>query len=135
MGLNQAMQDPLVFVSSGDRVRVLRRSGARTIRLDGVARGPPLAVVGRMAGQMRHVSPGFAGRAPAGGMTRERIPRVLAGPRVLNLMSGRGRRLSLARDLEVLVHGHGFTLAAAGVVDMFPHTAHIESLALLTDGS
>src|SRR5579862_7597788 len=42
---------------------------------------------------------------------------------------------SLARDLEVLVHGHGFKLAAAGVVDMFPHTAHVESLALLTDGS
>ena len=39
---------------------------------------------------------------------------------------------SLARDLGVLVHEHGFTLAAAGVVDMFPHTAHIESLALLT---
>jgi 23S rRNA (uracil1939-C5)-methyltransferase len=39
---------------------------------------------------------------------------------------------SLARDLEVLVHEHGFTLAAAGVVDMFPHTAHVESLALLT---
>jgi 23S rRNA (uracil1939-C5)-methyltransferase len=41
---------------------------------------------------------------------------------------------SLARDLGVLVHEHGFTLAAAGVVDMFPHTAHVESLALLTAG-
>jgi 23S rRNA (uracil1939-C5)-methyltransferase len=39
---------------------------------------------------------------------------------------------SLARDLMVLVHEHGFTLDAAGVVDMFPHTAHVESLALLT---
>ena len=38
---------------------------------------------------------------------------------------------SLARDLEVLVHEHHFRLEAAGVVDMFPHTSHVESLALL----
>ena len=38
---------------------------------------------------------------------------------------------SLARDLGVLVHEHGFELLAAGVVDMFPHTTHVESLALL----
>jgi 23S rRNA (uracil1939-C5)-methyltransferase len=42
---------------------------------------------------------------------------------------------SLARDLGVLVHEHGFTLEAAGVVDMFPHTAHVESLALLVAGT
>ncbi len=38
---------------------------------------------------------------------------------------------SLARDVGVLVHEHGLRLRSAGVVDMFPHTAHVESLALL----
>ena len=37
---------------------------------------------------------------------------------------------SLARDAGTLVHEHGFGLVAAGVMDMFPHTAHVEAVAV-----
>jgi 23S rRNA (uracil1939-C5)-methyltransferase len=41
---------------------------------------------------------------------------------------------SLARDLGVLCQDHGMVLKAAGVVDMFPHTTHVESIAVLEPG-
>lgn len=58
------------------------------------------------------VLPALAGLAP------ERIVYVSCGP------------ATLARDAGHLVHDHGYRLAAAGVMDMFPHTAHVEAIAL-----
>jgi 23S rRNA (uracil1939-C5)-methyltransferase len=37
---------------------------------------------------------------------------------------------TLARDADVLVHQAGYKCSAAGVVNMFPHTAHVESMAV-----
>ncbi|MCX7056039.1 MAG: 23S rRNA (uracil(1939)-C(5))-methyltransferase RlmD [Proteobacteria bacterium] len=76
---------------------------------------------------------------------RERYHRVLLDPpragaaEVLPMIAAGGAtRLvyischpaSFARDAGLLVNEHGFKLSAAGVMDMFPHTAHVESIAV-----
>ena len=67
-------------------------------------------------------------------------PRTSAEAPVAELDSSGVRRIvyvschpaTLARDARMLVEKHGFTLRLARVFDMFPHTHHIEALALFT---
>lgn len=78
---------------------------------------------------------------------RERFDKALIDPprsgalQVLDLLAETGVRQlvyvscypsTLARDAEQLVSRLGFRLVAAGAMDMFPHTAHLESMALFT---
>jgi 23S rRNA (uracil1939-C5)-methyltransferase len=81
--------------------------------------------------------------------SRERYDRVLIDPpragarEVLPIIAKCGAQRvvyvschpgSLARDAGMLVNDHGFKLRAAGIMDMFPQTAHVESIAVFERG-
>jgi 23S rRNA (uracil1939-C5)-methyltransferase len=60
---------------------------------------------------------------------REALPMIAAcAPRRIVYVSCHAG--TLARDAGILVQQHGYRLTAAGIMDMFPHTSHVESIAL-----
>jgi 23S rRNA (uracil1939-C5)-methyltransferase len=60
----------------------------------------------------------LAADPPAGWQPPQRIVYVSCNP------------ATLARDAGLLVHQAGYVCSAAGAVNMFPHTAHVESMAV-----
>ena len=77
------------------------------------------------------------------GISADRVlldpPRSGAGPLLAALERTGATRIvyvscnpvTMAADAHTLVESFGFRLVSAGVMDMFPHTAHVESMALL----
>jgi 23S rRNA (uracil1939-C5)-methyltransferase len=58
------------------------------------------------------------------------LVKALAAPRPARIVYVSCSAATLARDAGALVHSLGYTLSATGVVNMFPHTSHVESIAV-----
>lgn len=138
-----------LFCGLGNFTLPLARRVAEVVGIEGeaglVARARHNAALNGLRNASFHVAnlaePNGGAAALAGRFDRVLLDPPRAGalevlPRLAELGAERMVYVSchpgtLARDLGVLCHEHGYRLAAAGVVDMFPHTTHVESIAVL----
>lgn len=65
--------------------------------------------------------------ARSGALDIMQLASRIGAPRIVYVSCHPG---TLARDAGVLVHDSGYHLEAAGIIDMFPHTGHVESIAV-----
>lgn len=140
-----------LFSGLGNFSLPLARTGAEIVTVEGeaglVQRARENAERNGIDNVAFHVANLFEPDADASWLRGQRYDRVLIDPprsgavEILPFVANTGAKrivyvscnpATLARDAGILVHEHGYTLEQAGVMDMFPHTAHVESIALFT---
>ena len=137
------------FCGIGNFTLPIARSGAKVLGLEGLANLVERAKESAQLNQINHVEFGVADLFK---MTPEALtnlgkldkwlvdpPRDGAFELIKSLDASNSPKTivyvscnpaTLARDAGVLVNEKGYTLKSAGVINMFPHTSHVESIAL-----
>ncbi len=137
-----------MFSGLGNFSLPIARSGAGVLGIEGsrslVARAAQNAARNGMAGQTEFMTADLFQMTPEALRALGAFDRMLIDPPrdgAVELVKALGdtgpRRIvyvscnpaTLARDAGILVHAGGYTLSGAGIVNMFPHTAHVESIA------
>lgn len=137
-----------LYCGIGNFTLPLARSAAQVTGIEGarpaVERARRNAAAAGLA-NTRFIEADLSGDGTEGAWTRESFDLVLLDPprtgaaELLPALARVGARHivyvschpgTLARDAGLLVSEHGYRLVAAGVMDMFPQTSHVESMAL-----
>jgi 23S rRNA (uracil1939-C5)-methyltransferase len=138
-----------MFCGIGNFSLPIARSGAQVLGIEGsaslVTRAGENAALNGLARTAQFQSMNLFEITPDASAALGRFERMLIDPPrdgaaelVKSLVAAPPRRIvyvscnpaTLARDASMLVHEQGYALSAAGIVNMFPHTAHVESIAV-----
>ncbi len=138
------------FCGLGNFTLPIARSGAQVLGIEGsaslVARAKQNAASNGLAGNAKFAAMNLFGMTADVYAQLGRFDKLLIDPPrdgAIDLVKAIGhentpRRIvyvscnpaTLARDAQVLVQVQGYALKAAGVMNMFPHTSHVESIAV-----
>lgn len=138
------------FCGLGNFTLPIARSGAQVIGIEGstplVARARQNAACNGLSGNTEFTAMNLFEMTEEGFAALGRFDKLLIDPPrdgAIELVKSLGGRnaphrivyvscnpATLARDTQVLVQIKGYTLKAAGVMNMFPHTSHVESIAV-----
>ena len=138
-----------MFCGLGNFTLPIARSGAQVVGIEGsaelVRRAAENAAHNGLAGQVEYAESNLFTMTPEALAALGFFDRMLIDPPregAVELVKSIGENgpwrivyvscnpATLARDAAILVHQKGYRLKGAGVVNMFPNTSHVESIAL-----